>query len=244
MVPVVEELMGQLPVGLADVLHVLVRDLRRLLVGALAEADAVAAGDRLLDVGGRAVQVRLEDDADVVVGLAEAAEQVQRPLRVLRAFHVDADEAADLARGVQQAGHVLPAELPRDVEAEHGQLDRDVALDLRGDPPQELLVRLRAADGGLPVEDVFAQQVEGGPDAARVELPAGGDGRLRVRTGHEASREDERRRDHRRRPRLRAGASYSALTTVEIPPRTWKSPSTVIRRGFMAATRSSRITLV
>ena len=39
------------------------------------------------------------------------------------------------------------------------------------------LVGLRAAAGGLAVEHVFAQQVEGGPDAAGVELLADGDGR-------------------------------------------------------------------
>ena len=37
---------------------------------------------------------------------------------------------------------------------------------------------------------------------------------------------------------------YSAVTTVLIPPRTEKSPTTVMRRGWMAATRSSRIWLV
>ena len=36
----------------------------------------------------------------------------------------------------------------------------------------------------------------------------------------------------------------NALTTLPMPPRTWKSPSTVMRRGRTAFTRSSRITLV
>src|SRR5439155_24829607 len=35
--------------------------------------------------------------------------------------------------------------------------------------------------------------------------------------------------------------AYSAVTTVWIPPRTEKSPTTVMRRGRIAATRSSRI---
>jgi len=39
-------------------------------------------------------------------------------------------------------------------------------------------------------------------------------------------------------------ARYSAVTTVLMPPRTEKSPTTVIRRGRMAATRSSRIWFV
>src|SRR5262245_5140058 len=37
------------------------------------------------------------------------------------------------------------------------------------------------------------------------------------------------------------GFLYSAVTTVLIPPRTEKSPTTVMRRGARAATRSSRI---
>ncbi len=40
------------------------------------------------------------------------------------------------------------------------------------------------------------------------------------------------------------GFSQVAVTTVLIPPRTLKSPVTVIRRGWHAATRSSRIWLV
>ena len=39
-------------------------------------------------------------------------------------------------------------------------------------------------------------------------------------------------------------AVYSAVTTVLMPPRTEKSPTTVMRRGCSAATRSSRIWLV
>ena len=39
-------------------------------------------------------------------------------------------------------------------------------------------------------------------------------------------------------------AAYVAVTTVLIPPRTEKSPTTVMRRGAQAATRSSRIWLV
>jgi hypothetical protein len=38
-----------------------------------------------------------------------------------------------------------------------------------------------------------------------------------------------------------AGFSYRAVTSVLMPPRTEKSPTTVIRRGRHAPTRSSRI---
>ena len=38
-----------------------------------------------------------------------------------------------------------------------------------------------------------------------------------------------------------AGCSYRAVTSVLMPPRTEKSPTTVMRRGRHAATRSSRI---
>ena len=39
-------------------------------------------------------------------------------------------------------------------------------------------------------------------------------------------------------------ATYVTVTTVFMPPRTEKSPTTVIRRGRSASTRSSRIWLV
>ena len=42
----------------------------------------------------------------------------------------------------------------------------------------------------------------------------------------------------------RSRVGYVAVTTVLMPPRTVKSPTTVIRRGLHAATRSSRIWLV
>src|SRR5260221_5032856 len=38
--------------------------------------------------------------------------------------------------------------------------------------------------------------------------------------------------------------AYAAVTTVLMPPRTEQSPTTVMRRGWIAATRSSRIWLV
>src|SRR5262249_46799162 len=48
----------------------------------------------------------------------------------------------------------------------------------------------------------------------------------------------------RHRLGVAAGACrYSAVTVVLIPPRTEKSPTTVMRRGRMAPTRSSRIWL-
>jgi hypothetical protein len=43
---------------------------------------------------------------------------------------------------------------------------------------------------------------------------------------------------------LEAGVSKRAVTSVLMPPRTEKSPTTVIRRGRHAATRSSRIWFV
>ena len=181
------------------------RDLRRLLVGALAEAHAVAAGDRFLDVGLGAVQVGLEDDAHVVVGLAQLVEDVERalrcasspPCRCARSRRPRARRRAGRRTFSRQKSSEMSSPNMRE-------LDRDVALDLGRDEPQQLLVGLRAAAGRLAVEHVLAQQVEGGLDAAGVELPAGGDGRLGVRPGHEPPGQDERRRDHRRRGGRRA----------------------------------------
>ena len=41
-----------------------------------------------------------------------------------------------------------------------------------------------------------------------------------------------------------SGFVYVEVTTVLMPPRTEKSPTTVMRRGWRAATRSSRIWFV
>ena len=64
---------------------------------------------------------------------------------------------------------------------------------------------------------------------------------VRLLARDEALRED--REGIHRFLRTARGASWLAVTTEEIPPRTWKSPSTVMRRGFRARTRSSRMTL-
>ena len=79
----------------ADRRHVLQRDLRRLPVGALAQAHAVAAAHRLAHVVRRTVQGRLQHDTHVVVALAQQVEDLDRVLREVRAFHVEAHEAGD-----------------------------------------------------------------------------------------------------------------------------------------------------
>jgi len=65
----------------------------------------------------------------------------------------------------------------------------------------------------------------------RVEIELGLDGSHPSRAPRPARQDDQARR-------------YSAVTMVVMPPRTEKSPTTVIRRGCRHATRSSRIWLV
>ena len=170
----------------------------------------------------RAVEVGLQHDADVVVGRAQPAEDVERALRVLRALHVDAHEAAHLA-GRRRAWP------PRSRRQNSSEMSRPSMVSLietlrsisGGICRRSCLVGLRAARGGLAVEHVLAQEVEGGPDAAGVELR----GRRRspspaVSPGHEPAREDERWRDHRRErraPRARGGA-HGHAPGPRIPP--------------------------
>ena len=149
------------------------------------------------------MQVGLQDDPYVLVGAAELVEGVDRALRVFGAFHVDAHEAADLAGGVEDAGGQLQAEVLRDVEPHHGELDRHVALDLGRDQAKQVAVGLRAAAGGVAVEDVLPEQVEGGVDPARMEPAADGDRILLRLPGHEAAGQDRGGGDHRARPRRR-----------------------------------------
>ena len=53
-------------------------DFRRLLVGAFAKAHANAVGEELLDVGLRAVEVSLDDDADGAAEVRRARERGAR----------------------------------------------------------------------------------------------------------------------------------------------------------------------
>ena len=120
-----------------------------LLVGAFAEAHADAVGDELLDVGLRAIEIGLDDDADGAAQLGpgvDAAHDVERDLGEGRVFHVDADEVAGGVGMLREAGGDGFGERRDRVEAHLGELDADVGVEFAG---SDLIEKLVVDVGGL-----------------------------------------------------------------------------------------------
>src|SRR4029077_14412452 len=72
--------------------HVLISDLGLFAIRTLTQAHARPQLDRAFDVAWRTPQVRLNDRANIAMLGIDALENVERPLRHDRAFHVDAHE--------------------------------------------------------------------------------------------------------------------------------------------------------
>jgi len=121
-----------------DVSLVRIRDLRRLEVGALHEAEVGRQRKQRREISLRAEQVGLEDGADVpVAALTQPAVDPKRGVDVARLLHVDADEVAQLPRVSDELRDVALCELLVDREAKVRELERDVRPQtLRGDPIQ------------------------------------------------------------------------------------------------------------
>ncbi len=129
-----------------DVLLVRKRDRRRLLVRALAQPHAALRLDRALDVGGRAVQIALQHDADVlrIRRIEPLVEQAQRALGVRARLHVEPHERPVVPRAGQDVVHDRDAELLGDVEPHRRELDRHVGV-------EPALVDAVEHAGGTPV---------------------------------------------------------------------------------------------
>ena len=120
-----------------------VRDLRRLEVRALDEAEVRGKRQQGLEIGFAAVEVRLEDGADVVVAcFAEPAVDAERGFDARRLLHIHAEEVA-VPRGMPDELRDIPVrELLVEREAKVRQLERDVRAEaFRRDPVEELAVR-------------------------------------------------------------------------------------------------------
>jgi hypothetical protein len=75
--------------AVVDVATGAVGDRGRLVVGALDQPDGRSQRQQALHIGSGPPQVRLEADADAVVGRPQPLVQLQRGFHVGRAFHVD-----------------------------------------------------------------------------------------------------------------------------------------------------------
>ena len=78
----------------------------------------------------RALETRLQDDADVLVpGIAEPAVERERVVDARRVLHVDPDEGAARRSVAHDALEQRPAELEVELQPEPGELDGDVRVE-------------------------------------------------------------------------------------------------------------------
>ena len=147
-------------------LELAVGERRRLDVDALAEPDVVEPGK----VAHRPPQVRLHDDAEVVVAVGpQLAIEPQRLVGGRRVLHVDADEVAALTRVLDDRLEVFLAECVVEPEAERGQLHGDVRVEaLLADPRQRVVVLARDRARFVGARDLLAEHVDGRHLPARV----------------------------------------------------------------------------
>ena len=142
------------------------RDRGRLLVGALAQAHAVAAAHRLLHVVRGAVQVGLQHDADVVVALAQLLEDLER----VAAVSFEPSMSRRTKPPTSLATSRIPPTFSRQRSREISRPIDDSLIEMFRSTPAGMrrsssLLALGRALRGLAVEDVLAQLVEGGLDA-------------------------------------------------------------------------------
>ena len=102
-----QQSLHQLLVALVDLVARLERHRPWLVVGALAQPDTNLLRVQLLDVVGRATQVRLDDRADLRVFSVQVAHDLERHVGLGVVLHVDAHEGTDLASARHHATHVV-----------------------------------------------------------------------------------------------------------------------------------------
>jgi hypothetical protein len=123
-----QEVVEHAGIGVVDAGLLRVGDLGWLLVGALDQADRDAEAVEALEVVAAAVQVRLEADADVVVVAGHGLDDVESAADVAGGLHVHPNHGADLLAAGGDLGGFLEGQVLADVEAQGGQLDRDVGI--------------------------------------------------------------------------------------------------------------------
>ncbi len=178
---------------LVDVAPASERDRGRLGVRALDQPEGAGLGQQHLEVIGRAVEVGLDAEADVRVGGAHLAVQVDRGLRVGASLHVDPDDAASAGGVACERGEVRGGAFAAEIEAEVRQLEGDV----RGqaslpDAVEHHAVVVDDLRGDVGAGDVLAEAGEHGGDAGVCKLPGGAQRRVEILTRHEAAGRDLR----------------------------------------------------
>ncbi len=119
-----------------------------------------------------------------------ALEEIEGPLRVLRALHVEPNETIQVAGLGENLADVVEAERLVNVEPHLRELDRHVDVGAaRGESVEhaQVLVASRDRIGGLV--DAFAEEIERRHDAEGLQLQRSGGGGLPGFSGHEAAGE-------------------------------------------------------
>jgi len=155
-----ERLLERRQEGALHRLEPLPRHRSRLDVDPLAEPDVRPFGRQRLDVGERPPHVGLEDDPEVVVLLPQGAEDGEGVVDRGVVFHVDPHEVPVLGGTGRDLVEVALEQLPVDLQAERGRLDRDVRVEF---PLRDLLehplVLAHVRLGLGRVVDLLAEQI-------------------------------------------------------------------------------------
>src|SRR5207253_9310494 len=161
------------------------RGLRWFRISAFDQPDRWPRREELGHVVDRPVQVGLQSDSDMGVLRLEAGVEIERPVRIGAAFHVDPEEAVGLAGRAGEALEVGIGGGGVDVKAELRRLDRDLSLDPAGGG-QDAFIVLDDVVGVFEFGDILAQQGEEGADALRPEVNGSLQGAVETLTRQEA----------------------------------------------------------
>ena len=173
-----------------DVLLLGVGDGGRLEVGALDEAEVGRQVEERLEVGGRAVEVRLQDGADVLVTvLAQRPVHPERRIDEGRLLHVEPDEVPARGGVGDELADVGLRELLVEGEPEVRELERDVDPQLLGrDAVEDLPVGVDD-DAGLGLAaDALAEQRRVGAKPFSLSRRSDDDRLVERLAGHEPAR--------------------------------------------------------
>ncbi len=185
-----KELLGELDVVCVYVLLFREGEVRRFLVGAFAEADADAVAGQGADIVLAAIEIGLDDDADMsAIGGdgVQAADHIDGGLSVSAALHVDADESVGGDGVLDEAGYDLLGQAGIEVHAHLGELYADIGVQVTGlDGVEQAMVDVGGVAGLFGGRDIFAQAVEGRSDAGTLQGFGGAEDLVESHAGDEA----------------------------------------------------------
>ena len=111
-----------------NILFIRISKVGRFIVRAFAQTNARRNVYEIACVVHRAIEIRLQDNADIVEAKlrAQSLENVNRRLSHIRSFHVDAHKIASARNIFDDTPRIAIGHLRIDFKAELRQLDRDI----------------------------------------------------------------------------------------------------------------------